>query len=151
MKIKRAWHLLTLLLIGSLFTGATAPLSAGEAKTPTVLALRGGTVFDSLKGVLLPDQTIVIRGDRIEQVGSRASVKIPRGARVINAQGKFIIPGLMDAHVHLVHQLDFAQITSDEVLPMFLAAGVTSLRDVGDTLPPQRLVQRFADEHPERS
>ena len=45
---------------------------------------------------------------------------------MIDAAGKFLLPGLIDAHVHLVHRLNFARVTGDEVLPLFLAAGVTA-------------------------
>src|SRR6185369_2488961 len=73
----------------------------------------------------------------------------PEGARVIDAKGKFIIPGLIDAHVHLVHRLNFAHVTGDEILPAFLAAGVTSVRDTGDEIVAQTLVARVAAAHPE--
>ena len=99
---------------------------------------------------MLPDQIILIRGERIEHVGPWLSrPKIPRDARVLDVRGKFIIPGLIDAHVHLVHQLDDAHLTGDEVLPMFLAAGVTAIRDIGDTVVPQKIIARYAEAHPE--
>jgi hypothetical protein len=98
---------------------------------------------------MLADQTIIIRGERIELVGPSSSFsKHPRGARVLDLRGKFIIPGLMDAHVHLIHKLDDVQMTGDEVLPMFLAAGVTSVRDIGDPVVPQKMLVRFAEAHP---
>jgi hypothetical protein len=112
------------------------------------LVLRGGTIFDSRSGTMVADQTIVIRGDRIDQVGPRKSIgRIRGGASVVDVRGKFIIPGLIDAHVHLVHQLDDAHMTGDEVLPMFLAAGVTSIRDTGDTVVPQKMIARYAEAH----
>ena len=48
--------------------------------------------------------------------------------------GKYALPGLIDAHVHLVHVSDFARVTGDELLPLFLAAGVTSVRSTGDEI-----------------
>src|SRR5262245_55681437 len=146
----------TLLMLGALLPlGASTPSPGRAGSEPTnspphVLVLRGGTVFDSRSGRMLPDQVIIIRGERIESVGPRRSLsKIPRGARVLDVRGKFVIPGLIDAHVHLVHQLDDAHMTGDEVLPMFLAAGVTSIRDTGDTVVPQKLIARHAEAHPE--
>ena len=44
------------------------------------------------------------------------------------------MPGLIDAHVHLVHVSDFARVTGDELLPLFLAAGVTAVRSTGDEI-----------------
>jgi hypothetical protein len=58
---------------------------------------------------------------------------------------------LIDAHVHLVHVLDFAHMTADEVLPLYLAAGVTSIRSTGDEIVAATLVARGADAHPEWS
>jgi hypothetical protein len=110
-----------------------------------------GTVFDAVAGKMLPDRTILVDGNKIKAIGTpQTPLTIPDGARVIDAKGKFIIPGLIDAHVHLVHRLNFAHVTGDEVLPAFLAAGVTSVRDTGDEIVAQTLVARFADAHPER-
>ncbi len=127
----------------------TCGLSAWAADAPVVI--RGGAVFDSVAGKLLPERTILIEGSRIKSVGTHQDhLPIPDGARVIDARGKFVVPGLIDAHVHLVHRLNFAHVTGDEVLPAFLAAGVTSVRDTGDEIVAQTLVARFAAAHPER-
>ena len=69
---------------------------------------------------------IVIRGDKIESLSAANEAKIPDGATRIDGQGKYAIPGLIDAHVHNVHILDYSNMTGDEVLPLYLAAGVTS-------------------------
>src|SRR5207253_1962705 len=66
----------------------------------------------------------------------------------VEAKGKFLIPGLIDAHVHVVQILAEAHITGDEILPLFLAAGVTSVRSTGDEIVPETLVARFAAVHP---
>jgi imidazolonepropionase-like amidohydrolase len=125
--------------------------SIGRPADPVVI-IRGGAVFDPVAGRLLADRDILIEGETITAVGaSGAPPAVPAGARVIDARGKFIIPGLIDAHVHLVHRLNFARVTGDEVLPAFLAAGVTSVRDTGDEIVAQTLVARFAAAHPERS
>ena len=155
-EFSRARWWLIFLLCWNLATHA-APHSAitrtnSKSQNPVAkaLVLRGGTIFDSRRAIMLSNQTIVIRGDRIESVGpSSTAPKIPRDARVLDLRGKFIIPGLIDAHVHLVHQLDDAHLTGDEVLPMFLAAGVTTIRDTGDTVVPQKMIARFAEAHSE--
>lgn len=123
-----------------------APISAPAAEPPIVI--QNGTIFDSIAGRMLSNQSIVIEGSKIKSVGNLP--EIPAGARIINAKGKFIIPGLIDAHVHLVHRLNFAHVSGDEILPAFLAAGVTSVRDTGDEIVAQTLVARFAEAHPER-
>jgi imidazolonepropionase-like amidohydrolase len=127
----------------------TCALPAEAADAP--LVIQGGTVFDSHTGKLLAERTILIEGTRIKAVGTPQSpLSLPDGARVIDARGKFIVPGLIDAHVHLVHRLNFAHVTGDEVLPAFLAAGVTSVRDTGDEIVAQTLVAHFAEAHPDR-
>ena len=113
-----------------------------------ITAIRGAAVWDSTHEVFLPDHTVVIEGDRIQSVAP-ASMAVRRDARVIDAQGKYLIPGVIDAHVHVVHVLDFAQITGDEVMPLYLAFGVTSLRDTGDFVAAEKLISRYIDAHPE--
>lgn len=122
-----------------------------EAEEPTVV-IEKCSVFDSLRGEMLPDRTIVIRGEQIVAVtGPDEKADFPADAMKIDGQGKFAIPGLIDAHVHLVHVLDFAHVTGDEVLPLYLAAGVTSVRSTGDEIVAATLVARFAAAHPESS
>ena len=115
------------------------------------LVIKGGSLFDPVAGTMEPVQAIVIEGENIVAVGTpRKPVDIPKGIRAIDATGKFILPGLIDAHVHLVHRLNFAHVTGDEVLPLFLANGVTTVRDTGDEIVAQTLVAHFAAAHPER-
>jgi imidazolonepropionase-like amidohydrolase len=64
-----------------------------------VIAIRAGRLFDSKAGTLLSNQTILIRGDRIVEVGS--SVQIPREVRIIDLSGMTVMPGMIDAHVHV--------------------------------------------------
>jgi imidazolonepropionase-like amidohydrolase len=67
-----------------------------------IVTIVGATVIDGNGGDPIRDAAIVIDGERLAAVGPRASVTIPPGARTIDGRGKFIIPGLMDANVHLV-------------------------------------------------
>jgi len=119
-----------------------------HARAETVV-LRGGSVFDAKTGVMLPARTIVIEGERIQSITAQSMAQIPSGARVIDVHGKYIIPGLIDAHVHLVHVLDFAHITGDEILPLFLANGVTSVRDTGDQVVAEKMISRYSEAHPD--
>lgn len=134
-------------LCGTLRGAAEEP----SGKTRAALVIRGGSLFDPRSGTMQAGGTIVIEGERIRAVGTPTRpVAIPQGAQTIEARGKFIIPGLIDAHVHLVHRLNFAHVTGDEVLPLFLANGVTTLRDTGDEIVAQTLVARYAASHPDR-
>src|SRR5262245_27938157 len=64
-----------------------------------VIAIRAGKLFDAKSGTLLSNQIILIRGDRIADVG--AAVQIPRDARVIDFSTATVLPGMIDTHVHV--------------------------------------------------
>ena len=93
-----------------------------------VLVIRGVTLIDGTGAPPQPDATIVIRGQRFAAVGQR--VAVPEGAEVIEARGRWAIPGLVDMHVHIA-------LTGEEALPLWLANGVTTVRDFG---PLERIV-----------
>jgi hypothetical protein len=127
--------------------GARARDDGEGGKTPQPVAIQDVAVFDAIHGTMLPRQTVVIEGERIRAVGP--SPRIPAGAQVIEGQGHYLIPGLIDAHVHLVHLSERTHVTGDEILPMFLGNGVTSVRSTGDGLVAQKLISRYAEQHPE--
>jgi imidazolonepropionase-like amidohydrolase len=87
------------------------------------LALVGGTLIDGNGGAAVKDAVVVIEKGRITEAGPRARVKAPNDAKEIDARGKFILPGLWDMHAH------FEQV---EWGPVYLAAGATTVRDVGN-------------------
>ncbi|HKX57383.1 MAG TPA: amidohydrolase family protein, partial [Xanthomonadales bacterium] len=76
-------------------------LLAISPATAASLAIMNGTVIDGTGNAPLKNAVIVIDGDRIAAVGAAGKVEVPPGADVIDAKGKFLIPGLMDANVHL--------------------------------------------------
>jgi len=94
-----------------------APAAAGT------LAITGATLVDGTGAAPVRDAVVVVRAGRIVAAGPRARVAVPAGARVIDGRGKWIIPGLWDMHAH------FEQV---EWGPIYLAAGVTTVRDVGN-------------------
>ena len=88
-----------------------------------VVAIVGATLIDGRGGAPVLDAAVVVRGERIIAVGKRASVSIPAGAEVVDANGLTLVPGLIDSHFH---------IDGDDGLPaLYLRHGVTSLRDPG--------------------
>jgi imidazolonepropionase-like amidohydrolase len=94
------------LLAGALALPALAQFDATtsqEAGAPAnqVVAVRAGHLFDSRTGSLVADQVIVVRGDRIAEVGPGAQVRIPSGAQVIDLSRATVLPGLIDAHTHI--------------------------------------------------
>src|SRR5467141_1935684 len=82
--------------------GAVRNPAAGKFLAPPdqVIAIRAGRMFDSKSGAVLNNQVILIKGDRITNVGS--SGEIPAGARVIDLGSATVLPGMIDAHVHVV-------------------------------------------------
>ena len=87
-----------------------------------ILVLEGGTLIDGTGRAPINDAVIVVSGSRIQAVGSRGQISYPANARVIKTDGKTILPGLVDAHVHL----------RDYMPPMFLHYGVTTVADTHD-------------------
>ena len=72
-----------------------------------------------------PDTTVLITKDRIVEVGPSKSVKVPRGAMVVDASGKFLIPSLWDMHVHTENaERDFPLLVANGVLGVRNMAGV---------------------------
>lgn len=114
-------------LLFSLF-GATV-LRLTPQPPPMLLAIIHVTVIDVSGGEAATDQTVIIKGERISHLGKTGEVAIPRDARTVDAGGKFVIPGLWDMHVHTLQdgrpQLLF---------PLFIAHGVTGVRDMGSPL-----------------
>ncbi len=94
-------------------------------QTTQAIALVSGTLIDVNGKPATPNSVVVIEGDRIVAAGPRASVSIPHNAKVIDVSGKFLLPGLWDMHAHL-YQAEFG--------PTYLAAGITTARDVGNDL-----------------
>src|SRR4051812_16009699 len=76
-----------------------APLLSPEvsAQAPAALVIEGATLIDGNGGAPLPDSAVVIQGNRITAVGRRGQLGRPANAQVIDAAGKYIIPGLIDA------------------------------------------------------
>ena len=73
---------------------------ATQGQEPAALVIEGGTLIDGKGGTPVPDALIIIRGNKIETVSRKGQASYPAGAQVLKADGKFILPGLMDSHVH---------------------------------------------------
>jgi imidazolonepropionase-like amidohydrolase len=112
-------------------------------------------LVDPVAQKVLSDQTIIYRGDTILQVGPSASIKTPKSAVVIDARGKWIMPGMVDAHVHFFQtgglytrpdaidlrkykpyeqEIAWYKQHMDEQLRRYLALGITTVIDDGATL-----------------
>jgi imidazolonepropionase-like amidohydrolase len=122
----------------------TLSVAVEPAQKP-VVALTGGTVIDVDSGHEIADATVLINGERIAQVGPGAAIVIPDGARRIDMKGRYLLPGLMNMHVHLGLKLPGAagaalnnETDTEEVLRMAgnarksLLSGVTTVRLIGE-------------------
>ncbi|HEY8561022.1 MAG TPA: amidohydrolase family protein [Pyrinomonadaceae bacterium] len=87
------------------------------------LVIKNANLIDVTGAAPLENAAIVIENGRIAQIGAAGSVKTPKGARVFDARGKYALPGLWDMHAH------FQQV---EWGPVYLAAGVTTVRDAAN-------------------
>lgn len=76
-------------------------MSAAAALSQPAIALTGATLIDGNGGPPLADAVVVVTGSRITAAGPRASVRIPAGAQVVEAAGRYIVPGFIDTNVHL--------------------------------------------------
>ena len=100
-------------------TAFISPSSVGSATYITHV-----TVVDTETGKETHDRTIIISGDKISEVRDTKGIKPAAGAKVVDASGKYLIPGLWDMHVHAV----FAE-RLDSMFPTFVANGVLGIRD----------------------
>ncbi len=88
------------------------------------------TVIDVTGAPSKSGMTVIITGNRIAAVSKSGKVKIPKDAQIIDASGKFMIPGLWDMHVHSLFEG-----RTEIFFPMFIANGVTGVRDLASPLP----------------
>src|SRR5438477_1800534 len=116
-----------------LFFSACVSFCACSPSAQQVLAIAHVTVIDMTRAAPRADQTIIIKNDRITEIGASNIVMIPPGAHVVDGRGKFLIPGLVDMHVHLTGAGE-PDGSRKFMLPLMLANGVTSVRDMGGYL-----------------
>lgn len=106
------------------------------------IAIAGGTLIDGSGRDPVKNAVIVIEGERIAAVGPASSVAVPKGARVFDAKGLTLLPGIIDCHVHgtyrardmrqhLLNTPTYNVLRSTTVLEETIACGVTTARDMG--------------------
>ena len=141
-----------------------AAVIAASAQTPPatprpqVTAIVGATVVNLDDGAPITDAVIVVEGEKIVAVGPALATKIPDGARVIRAAGKWILPGLINLHSHFGLKLPGKQAAelaneSEAALALRMAAagraalhsGVTTVRMAGDALHADLALKRSID------
>jgi imidazolonepropionase-like amidohydrolase len=141
--------LLRPLLLGS---ALSLLLAAPATAADDLRAIVGVTVWDGTGAEPIPDAVVLIKGERIKAVGPRDDVRIPKSATIEDHSGRFVVPGLVDSHVHffqtagLYTRPDIIDLTTlrpyttdqdhawgqlDATFARTLASGVTAVVDVG--------------------
>jgi imidazolonepropionase-like amidohydrolase len=118
----RAPRRLAFAALPCLALAALLPASAGAEDPPPVLALVGARLLDGTGAAPVSDAVVLVRGGRVQAVGPAAQVRVPEGARRIDLHGATLLPGLVNAHVHVGYDA--------EQLRRFARAGVTTVRDL---------------------
>lgn len=127
-------------------------LAASSGPQAVRTAVVGGTLIDPESGEALKDSVVILHEGRVERVGPRREVEVPKDARIIDASGKWIVPGLVDAHMHFFqsgglyarpdaldlralkpYEQELADVKAnlDDTFRRYLASGVTAVADVG--------------------
>ena len=122
--------LCALSLMASLFAGA----SLTPTQTAATLAITHVTLIDPSGEPVRSDQTVIVAAGRIAKIGPSAAVQLPQGTKVVDATGKFLIPGLWDMHVHIAGINADPAWSKNVILPELLASGITGVRDMGGDL-----------------
>lgn len=139
-----------LVALAAIVAAAPAPLtlaaqqpSIGAPPAPTpVVAFVNANVIPMDRDRVLANQTVLVRDGRIAQVGPAASVTVPANALRVDAQGKYLIPGLAEMHGHLPAQPGF---NAEATLFLYLSNGITFVRGMQgnpNQLEMRRAIQR---------
>jgi imidazolonepropionase-like amidohydrolase len=116
-RMRRIFSLLLALLLPTILAAQTKPLVFNRV-----------TVIDMVDAKPKTNMTVIVEGNRITSIGRSNRIRAPKNAQVIDAAGKFLIPGFWDMHVHALHKERF-----DYFFQLFIANGVTGIRDTGTT------------------
>ena len=125
------------ILVGLLIIFTVAVSLCAQQKSsnaPKTLAITHVAVIDTTGGPVKHDMTVIITGGRIASVGKSRTVRVRADAQVINAAGKFLIPGLWDMHTHIGTDV----FDKTAWLPLFIVNGVTGMR-IMNGVPPHHL------------
>jgi len=104
-----------------------APQAPAPMRQSGAVAIRDATIVTGTSGLPVSHGTILIRGRTIEAVGSTKGIQIPPDAQVIDGRGRFVVPGLIDTHVHIAADIGTPRL--ELMLGYELANGVTGIRD----------------------
>lgn len=144
-------RIFSILFATGLLVGAAA-CTTGGGEDSAAKVLRGATLFNGTGGEAVANSVIVVEGDRITCVGAEGECSIPANAEEVDVSGKYITPGLVDAHVHFfqtaffdsrpdaldlrgslpyVETMAYQQQHPERYYDAYLCSGITGVYDVG--------------------
>jgi imidazolonepropionase-like amidohydrolase len=89
---------------------------------------------------VLQNQTVIVKNGMIEEIGDASKVKVPKDAVSVDGKGKYLMPGLVDMHTHMLSDDDFPDALAEDELKIMIANGVTTIRFMIGT--PEQLALR---------
>ena len=140
------YSLVVFLFLTIAFSTLNQDRSTQSAQAEAIYLLKPASVFDGTNAQLHRDWVVVVRGEKIESVGPASSLQIPAGAKTIDLPGQTLLPGLMEAHSHVLLHPYSETVWNDQVakeslslrvaratnhLRNTLQAGFTTIRDLG--------------------
>ncbi|HEY8559088.1 MAG TPA: amidohydrolase family protein [Pyrinomonadaceae bacterium] len=126
---RRFISLLLLIVFAAAFAAPAFAQPATNEKSGTV-AFVGVSVIPMDRERVLKNQTVIVRGDRIAEIGDQTRIKVPADALKIDGRGKFLMPGIVDMHLHLAPGDGANDDLASQQLRLLLANGVTTMRNM---------------------
>ena len=116
------------LLVGLAFLGSCGDPAAADPSGTRFLVLEHAQLIDGRSSAVRPDMTVIVDGTDIRNVVAGVPASIPDSALVIDLHGQWLLPGLVDSHVHISHESRRAM---EATLERAVRGGVTTVRDMG--------------------
>lgn len=133
-------HKAVVLLSILLLTISIAGQTGGSSPQGKVVAFINVNVIPMDRERVIRNQTVIVRNNTIAAIGDAKRIKVPAGAQKVDGTDKFLIPGLMDMHVHLFSDDEFPDALAEDEFKVMIAYGVTTIRLMIGT--PEQLVLR---------
>lgn len=134
-------------LMKLLLTSMLTLVAFGSVASAATIAITGGTLIDGNGGQPLGNATILVRDDRIVAAGPAGTIDVPADAKRYDAAGKYVLPGFMDMHMHLVYPRDaqpsdsLSTLRGLHFMDLYVDSGVTSVRDVAGMIEPMQALE----------
>jgi imidazolonepropionase-like amidohydrolase len=120
-------------LLSGIFVCLLAAGCPNPQKHDARIAITHANVIDATGSPIQPNMTVIVEGQKIAQITESAQAALDRETLVVDGSGKFLIPGLVDAHVHLTGSGE-PNGSREFIVPLLVAHGITTVRDMGGYL-----------------